>query len=173
MCSKFLMASVLVLSMAPSLAMAEHTRVTNPSAVSVEVLGRGLAYSVDYDQVLNDQLAAGFGLGSFATQFRTADNLDANTTILAIPVYANYYFMKEQGSPFVTAGATILTTTNGVGALQSTLGGIKLSSSPVIPTFGVGYENRGDGGFLFRATAYGLIASTFAVWAGFDFGYAF
>jgi hypothetical protein len=44
----------------------------------------------------------------------------------------------------------------------------------VLPVFGIGYENRSDQGFLFRATGYIAYADkTLKPWGGVSLGYAF
>jgi hypothetical protein len=50
---------------------------------------------------------------------------------------------------------------------------VKYKSATVFPVLGVGFESRGDTGFLFRATAYGIVSSDVHPWLGFTFGYAF
>lgn len=149
------------------MALAEPTRVTNPNALSVEVLGRGIGFSLNYDHVMSDQLVAGFGWGRVATQ--TDTGVDAGT-VSTIPVYVHYYFLKEQGSPFVTLGATVFTDSSGK---TSPTGNFKLPTSSVMADLGVGYENRGETGFLFRAAGYGLLGTSFKPWLGIAFGYAF
>jgi hypothetical protein len=145
-----------------SLARAEHTRITNPSALNLEVLGRGLLYSVSFDRVMNDELAAGIGIGS--------TSLVGSGTATMIPVYVNYYFQKDQGSLYATGGATLVAGDD-ISDSKSSFGSVELNN--VVPTFGVGYENRGDSGFLFRVTGYGIVAEKLTPWVGFTFGYAF
>ncbi|MCM2279195.1 MAG: hypothetical protein NDJ89_14050 [Oligoflexia bacterium] len=157
------------LALAP-LAHAEHTRVTYPSAVSVEVLGKGLAFAVQYDRVLNDDLVAGFGYGSVSLN---RGQEDTGQSVSLIPVYAHYYFTRDQASFFGAAGFTIVTDATKSNGLEASTGALKFSSSPVIPVIGLGYENRTDTGFLFRATAYGMLAKSYAPWVGVTFGYAF
>lgn len=165
------LALVLVVLAVPCLASAEHTRVTNPNNIGFEILGRGLLYSVQFDRVLNDDMAAGLGFGHVAT--KTAAGADSGVNANMIPAYFNYYFAREQGSIFATAGATLVLNSGDVKTLSASTGGLEFGSSAVLPTLGVGYENRGDSGFLFRFAAYALIASNVAPWAGFSFGYAF
>lgn len=153
-------------------AQAAHTRVTYPSAVSVEILGRSMLYTVAYDQVLNDDLAVGVGLGTVSLNFRGTDT-DAGKSATMIPVYMNYYFMKEGGSPFLTGGVTLITNHSSVKNLETTTGGLEIPSSNVMPTFGGGYENRGDNGFLFRIAAYAVAGRSLTPWMGFSFGYSF
>jgi hypothetical protein len=154
----------LALMLVSSVALAENTRVTNPNALSVELLGRGVLYSISYDRVMDDHLAAGFGVGAVPTSSETA---------MILPAYVNYYFFKEQGSLFATAGVGLVLNSSSVKNTESTVGSFAFPSNAVIPQFGVGYENRGDTGFLFRVTAYGLVGDEFMPWGGFSFGYAF
>jgi hypothetical protein len=148
-----------------SAARAEHVRVTNPNAVSIEAGGRGIAYTIGYDRVMNDELVAGFGIGTLSAK--------NGQSVTVVPAYVNFYFAKEQGSLFATSGATYVADASSVQGSESRTGGVRLSSSAVVPTFGLGYENRGEMGFLFRVGAYALVADEVAPWAGFTFGYAF
>ena len=97
---------VIILLGAPGLAIAEHTRVTNPNSLGVEVLGRGLMYSVFYDRVATDDLVAGIGWGGVSLQ--TVGGVSVNATVGTVPVYANYYFTRDGNSLFATGGVTIL-----------------------------------------------------------------
>jgi hypothetical protein len=153
-------------------ASAAHTRVTYPSALSIEVLGRNMLYSIGFDQVVNDNIAAGVGFGTVSMIFPNTD-VDANKTATFVPVYMNYYFMKEGGTPYVTGGVTLITNHSSVKNLETSTGGLKIPTSSVMPVFGAGYENRGDTGFLFRVTGYAVAGKSVAPWVGFTFGYVF
>ena len=48
-----------VLLTVASLARAENERVTRPTSVGLELFGRGLLYTVQVEQVLSEDLAAG------------------------------------------------------------------------------------------------------------------
>ncbi len=150
----------------------EHTRVTNPSAIIVEVLGRGMIGSISFDQVLNDDMAAGFGFSGVSTNVPNS-GINANRTAYMFPAYFNYYFTRAAGSFFGTAGVNLVTNTNRVQRYESSVGDLIFPTNSIIPTFGVGYENRGDNGFIFRATAYGLYGDSLTGWFGASFGYAF
>lgn len=154
----------------PESARAEHTRVTYPSAVSAEILGRAMLYSFAFDQVVSDELAAGVGIG--AVPLQTVGGMDLNQSTGVVPIYVNYYFQREQNSPFATFGADVLLSSSAKGR-KSTYGDVEFSSSSVIPTFGLGFESRTDRGFLFRVAGYGLAAKKLSPWLGFSFGYAF
>ena len=161
----------LAVMLSSSFARAEATRLTNPNSVNVEFLGRGLMYSVDYDRVVNDDIVAGVGIGS--TTMRNQDGSDPGVSTILIPVYASYYFSRDQGSFYLTAGADIVTNSGALNGLKSTFGGMNFNSNAVLATFGVGYENRSDAGFIFRVAAYGIYASSLNPWGGLTLGYAF
>jgi hypothetical protein len=154
-------------------AMAAHTRVTNPNAVSLELFGRGLLWTLNYDRVVSDDLVAGIGYGR--TPLKTLAGDDANTSTGLLPVYLSYYFMREASSIFATAGASIVVNNDDAKGKKATFSGLEFNSStPLLPTFGVGFENRGDvAGFLVRVAAYGVIGKTIAPWFGFSMGYSF
>jgi hypothetical protein len=143
----------------------ELTRVTNPSVVGVEILGKGLVYSIFFDRAMSESTAAGFAFGTAGTQ-------EGHTAFL-IPAYFTYYLEKEEGSVFLTGGLTMVLNSTSVGQNNAKLGNFIFPTSLVLPTVGVGFEDRGDAGFLFRATAYSMYAENLSFWAGFSFGYAF
>jgi hypothetical protein len=151
---------------------AANTRVTYPSAVSLEILGRSMLYTVAFDQVVNENLAVGGGFGTVSAN-DAVTGADLNRSIQMVPVYMNYYLLKEQGTPYFTAGATLVTNHNRVKNSESATGNMKVPNSNVMPTIGAGYENRGDNGFLFRVTAYGVLAKKITPWVGFSFGLGF
>ncbi|MCC7440229.1 MAG: hypothetical protein IT285_01265 [Bdellovibrionales bacterium] len=161
------LAAALCLWAAP--ASAEHTRVTNPNTLGVEGLGKAALYSVFFDRVLNDDLAAGVGFGTVTLSYGSTD---ISSTI--IPMYVNYYFTQDGGSLFLTAGADIVMMDGEAsGDAESSLGGFSFSESGVMPVAGLGYESRGDSGFLFRVTGYALFSTKVYPWIGFSFGYSF
>jgi hypothetical protein len=143
-------------------ARADNVRATNPQALSLEVLGRGLWYSVDFDYALGEDAVAGLGLGTISA---------GGDTATTIPAYLSYYFAREAGSLFATAGATVLT--RNFNGRTTSAADLEFSSSPVLPTFGAGYEYRSDAGLMFRLTGYGIVAKSVKPWVGFAFGYSF
>lgn len=153
-----------------ALAEGEHTRATVSDALGAEVLGRGMLWSVSYDRAVNDDMAAGFGFGSVGTKSRVT-GADTSTPAYLLPVYFNYYFLQEQGSPFVTGGANVVLNNSEVKTYKGALTTLEFASSPVIPNFGLGYENRSETGFMVRGTAYVLVGDNIAPWFGFYFGF--
>ena len=152
-------------------AYAENERVTKPTSVGLELFGRGLLYGLHIDQVLAEELAAGIGYGSVG--LKTPGGTDLNTSVRLLPAYVNYYFMQEQGSLFATLGATMVLNQSTANGNVAQMSGVQFNSSGVLPTMGVGYENRSPTGVILRITAYGMIAKTFYPWFGFDLGFAF
>lgn len=150
---------------------AEHTRVSLPDVMGVEALGRSFLWSVYYDRVVSDELAAGFGFGSTGTK-TVATGVDTNTAAYVVPMYANYYFIPEAASLFATAGIDIVLNINEVKTYKTAVSNTEFNSSAVVPTLGIGYENRSDAGFLVRGAAYLMIAKGAYPWFGMSFGYA-
>ncbi len=148
-------------------ASAEHTRVTNPNTLGVEGLGRAGLYSVFFDRALNDDLVAGVGFGTVSVG---SGGVDVSSTI--IPMYVNYYFTQDGGSLYLTGGVDlVMTDADGEG--ESSYGNISFNESGIMPVVGLGYESRGDSGFLFRVAAYALAGDKIYPWIGFSFGYSF
>lgn len=148
-----------------------NTRMTYGSSVYVEALGRGLLWNVGFDQVINENLSAGAGFGTVGTKSPLAGIATDSAQI--IPVYASYYFMKSAGSPFLTAGIDLVLNQDDVKGLKAKTSNLVFPDNTVMPTFGVGYENRTDTGFLFRLTAYGIGGDSFKPWVGITFGLCF
>jgi hypothetical protein len=155
----------------PAQALTNNTRASNPSALSLELGGRGLLYSLNFDRVLSDNLAAGFGIGTVTASLSNLTATSQSSPIL--PVYFNFYFMQDAGSLYVTGGADLLTSPSSVSGLTSSPGGLGFSSSPILLTLGLGYEFRSDAGYLVRAAAYGVYGSSLVPWGGISFGYSF
>lgn len=152
-------------------ARAEDTRMTYPNVVGIEAFGRGLLFGVTYDRVVNDDIVAGVAYGS--ASLNDVNGVDTGRKTGLIPVYMNYYFTREGGSLFGTIGATLVTDSTAANGNVANVGGVKFSSSAVLPTIGLGFEERSDTGFLFRVAAYGIFGKSYAPWFGFTFGYAF
>lgn len=150
-----------------------NTRQTYPSVMTLEILGRGMLWSVGFDQALSGDMSAGFGIGSVGTTIR-GSSTSASQQAWIVPVYFNYYFMPHANSIYATGGVNLVTNNNKVKALDAETSGVEFGSSSVAPTFGLGWESRGDNGFLFRLAGYGILSnSKVAPWVGFTFGFAF
>lgn len=153
-----------------STALAEHTRVTYPGIVSAEAFGKGLTYSVQFDRAVSDDLSAGVGIGSTGLDFVSGGDTGKKATL--VPVYAHYYFTRDHGSLYAMGGATLIAS-SGTEGLKSKMGNFEFPSGSVLPVAGLGFEERTDTGFLFRATGYGMMGKKLTPWFGFTFGYGF
>lgn len=131
------------------------------NALSLELLGRGGLYSLNYDYLLRDDLALGAGLSTYSI---SAGGSNASAWI--IPVYANYYITGQKHRLFVTGGADVIMAS---GNLSSDA---QFNGSGIAGVFGGGYEYRGDSGFLFRAAPYVMVGKSSGAWVGFSLGYA-
>src|SRR4051812_43194574 len=60
-----------------------------PNALSLEIMGRGLLYSVDYDRSISYQVALGIGISIFSLN---SSLNEASGSIRMIPIYSNFYF---------------------------------------------------------------------------------
>jgi len=151
-------------------ARAEATRLTNPTTLYLEMGGRALGYGAGFDRVMSDNLSVGLSFGMTPTQDLNDNN--ANKSALVIPAYLNYYLEDDASTMFFTAGASLVASD--VKGLEAKYSGIQFPDSIVLPTIGWGYESRGDmGAFMFRISAYAIVAHRVMPWAGFNFGYAF
>jgi len=129
------------------------------SDFGLELLGKSVLYSFSFQYMVVPQIGVQLGvsaLGGSATE----------GTVVFIPVGAKLYFIPKNGSPFVTGGVVVLTGTSDSGPLGS--------DTHTYGYGGLGFEYRATGGFVFRGTAYGLIAGgEFIIWPGLHIGYAF
>jgi len=150
-----------------------NTRLTYPSAMVLELLGRGLLWSASFDQAMNEDMSVGVGIGSVNTVL-SGSTISAHQQAWMVPVYVNYYFAPSARSIFATGGINIVTNNRDVQNQDAETSNVEFGFNSVIPTLGVGFESRGDNGFLFRGTAYGLYSDhQIFPWFGFSFGYAF
>lgn len=140
----------------------QTTRVTRPNAVYVELLGKGLFYSVGYDHAIFKWLALG---GSFS-YFKLGD---APTAF--INPYALFYpaggihnsLMMQLGANFIYFGQNV----DQFLPVWEEDGGFEFCGN-----FGIGYEYRGA--FLFRVLGMAYFSEDGIIpWIGLTFGGAF
>jgi hypothetical protein len=134
-----------------------NSRESLRSDFGIELLGKAALYSFSFQYMATPEFGlqiGGSALGGSVTE----------ETILFVPLGAKLYFVPKNGSPFITGGVVALTGTADSGPIESATYGYA----------GLGFEYRSSGGFLFRGTAYGLIAGgEFLIWPGLHIGYAF
>lgn len=140
----------------------EGTALSRPNALSIELLGRGLLYSFDYDRSISDNFAVGAGIAGYSVSSGSA-----SLSLLIIPVYGNYYFSPGPSRGFLTAGLDIVSAS---GSDSSNT----ISASGAVPTLGGGFEYRGEGGFLFRFPVYVVFGQgSTQFWFGIGLGFTF
>ncbi len=166
----FLFAVTIVLS-AATYAHADEARSVNPNALSLEIFGKSALYTVEYDRAMTEDVFAGIGIGTVG--INNLDGSNANSTAVLIPVYVGYYFFRDQGSPYIEAGASIVANSQTATNHEAALSSVQFPNGQVMPHFGAGWETRTDQGFLFRVTGYALIGANVKPWFGATFGYAF
>lgn len=133
------------------------SRVSLPSDFGIELLGKAAVYSFSFQYMVMPELGVQAGLSALGGSV-------TDGTVVFAPLGAKLYFVPKNGSPFVTGGVVLLTGTADSGPIESATYGYA----------GFGFEYRASGGFLFRGTAYGLIAGgEFFIWPGLHIGYAF
>ncbi len=128
-----------------------------PNAVDLELLGKCLIYSFSYQRMV----AEPFGLEGGVSLFG-----DQEESIFFFTFGAKVYFLKKDASPFIGAGYTGATNATEKGPLNEGVNGFGY--------VGPGFEFRSEGGFIARATVYGLITGKGAqIWPGVSIGIAF
>ncbi len=148
--------------------------------VGVEALGRGVAYSINYDRAINSRFSLGSGFSYY--QWGVAGY---NVDMAFLPLYAQYYF---SGGPthraFVTGGATLMYAKSEIrgGYFDHDSGEnvmdtyAKAEGTSVEPNAGIGYEFRSKSNFTLRVTTYAQYLSylkTVLAWGGISAGVQF
>jgi hypothetical protein len=123
-----LVLTALLLSATPADAQATASR---PNIVGLEILGRGLLYSANYERHFN-RLGLGVGFASW--------NFSGNT-VLIVPMYASFRPIGDANSLYIAGGAT-------VGSESRTF----LDKPLTFGTIAVGFEHRSISGLVIRPT---------------------
>ncbi len=139
------------------------TERTSRNAVSLELLGKGVLYSVNYSRFIADMFAINAGLSYFSL---------SSTSYWIVPLTASFLYGNDNHFFDLEAGIDSVVTSyryNYEHGRNKTF----LNSS-VVPVVGAGYRYwPSNGGFHFRAMVDVLIGDSVAVWPGLSFGYAF
>jgi hypothetical protein len=132
-----------------------------PNSIFAEGLGAAIAYSINYERMVIDQLGVRVGfsylsIGSSASAGGTSSS--ASATYIFVPVTASYVGIRSGRSALeLGAGVTMLYVSGSANAA-----GVATSGAGVVP-YGVamiGYRNQpvGHAGFMFRIGANALVA---------------
>jgi hypothetical protein len=162
-CSLLVVCATLSLAFAPA-ASQELVREKLKSDVGIELLGRALLYSFNYQYTPVKQFGLEVGLGAFG-----GGDVGDNTTLIFVPFGGKFYIIPKDGSLYLAAGGVFLNANTDSGPFDDSE-----SNSTSYGYLGLGFEYRSEGGLLFRGSAYGLIkGGGFFIWPGLTVGYAF
>ncbi|MFA4947673.1 MAG: hypothetical protein WC674_04075 [Candidatus Krumholzibacteriia bacterium] len=160
-CSLLVVCTTLCLVSVPA-ASQELVREKLKSDVGIELLGKALLYSFNYQYTPVKELGIEVGLGALG-----GGTGDDNVTVIFIPVGGKFYIIPKDGSLYLAAGGVFLNASTQSGPFDD-------NSSTSYGYAGLGFEFRSESGFLFRGSAYGLIVGGgFWIWPGLTVGYAF
>jgi hypothetical protein len=137
--------------------MAQSSRLEMPNDVNIELLGRCILYSFNYQRMLSQN----FGLEG---GFSLIGGSGASITLFSAGARA--YLLGGNSSPCLGAGFVFASASTDAGPFSG-------SSSGSYGYIAPGFEYRSSGGFLFRASINFLVSDGFFVWPGFQFGIAF
>ncbi len=143
-------------------ASAAGIRETLPNDISIELLGKSILYTFNYQHMIGNTIGLEAGLSALG-----GGTDEDNTTVVFVPVGAKVYLIPKDGSVYLTGGFVLVTASFDTGPFDD-------DASDTYSYLGLGMEYRSQGGLLFRGTAYGLIAGGgFFIWPGLSVGYAF
>ncbi len=132
------------------------------SDVGIELLGKAVLYSFNYQYTPVKQIGLEVGLGALG-----GGTGSDNSTIIFVPVGGKFYIIPKDGTLYIAAGGVFLNASTDSGPFGD-------SNSTTYGYVGLGFEFRSESGLLFRGSAYGLINDgSFFIWPGLGVGYAF
>ncbi len=138
--------------------------VARPYSLSLELFGRALVYSVDFDVAITDRWTLGVGYSNWEST-DWWDNYDATVTV--VPLYFNFYFSKDPDRGYLSAGVDWIHVTE-TGYTNDTF-----THNGFAGTLGAGYESRSNGGFIFRIGAYAIMGRSVTISPSISLGFAF
>jgi hypothetical protein len=153
-------ATVLVLAAAATPVLADQDRDAKNS-IFVEGGGAGLAYSVNYERIFENDIGLRVGF-SYLSVSATSGSASANATVWTVPVLANYVGLSSGNHALeLGGGATIV----GFSGAASAWGYSASGSGPaVLGTVLLGYRRQPPGGgFQFRIGVEALVGKGLAL----------
>jgi hypothetical protein len=149
-CAALLMSTVTAL---PITARASSER-SAKNSIFVEGLGAGVAYSVNYERLVLNDLGVRAGL-SYMSFSASVGDVSASSSMLLIPLTANYIGISSGSHALeIGAGPTLF---YGSGSASSMGINTEGSGMSALGTLALGYRLQPtDGGFQFRAGVNGL-----------------
>jgi hypothetical protein len=145
------------------------------NSVYVEIIGSGLVWSINYDNLVSNHVAlrAGVGYLGLGTSSSGTNYQSVTASILTIPLTASYLFSSD-GPPLSShkfelgAGLTLV-------SISGSFSSFSTSGFGLIGTAILGYRYQpADGGVLFRADVTPWFGSgAFLIAGGLSIGYTF
>ena len=133
------------------------------SIAGVELLGRGVLYSVNYERYFTERAGLGIGAALYPS---------GNNRLMIVPLYGSWNPVGDRHSLYLGAGTTLA-----FGSLGSILPfGEKPSnwSMRAMGTASVGYQYRSFGGFVIRPTvSFLMLGDQRVIWPGIILGRRF
>jgi hypothetical protein len=142
----------------------EEPSKTRPNAFTVDLFGRALLYSVNFDRQITDYFSLGVGISSWDASQRWTG---FQSWVTVVPLYANFYFSPNASRGFLSAGADLIKVS------EPGFSGNTFENSGVAGTVGAGYEFREQSGFLVRLAGYLIIGRSTELSPSVGLGIAF
>ncbi len=143
-----------------STGLAAQLRTEKPNDFTIELGGKCLLYSLNY----NRTVSPGFGLTA-GLSFFGGGGSDGAEGIFFLSGGARAYMIKKDATPYLEGGLVWISDITDAGPFDGN-SGVYFYVSP-------GFEYRTAGGFLFRGGVNFLIKEGFFVWPGIHLGIAF
>ena len=144
------------------------------NTIYFELLGNGLAYSLNYDRMVTDKISVRAGYGGLTVSNSTVSSgviVTEDIKITLIPVLANY-LRGEGNHKLEMGGGIVLVSVDYTGNVADV--DFSLAADGAIPTGNLGYRyQKSEGGFFFKASLCPFFAETMVTSVGLGFGYSF
>ena len=135
---------------------AAQVREQRPNLVGGELLGRGIALTLNYERFLTNEFGVGAGIMAFGTN---------DDFVGIIPVYASAA-LGDVHALYLSLGTTVFV---GTGSVDD-----DFDDSEAVGSFAIGYQFQSEGGFFVRPLFTTLFDSgTYFVWPGITIGGSF
>ena len=145
-----------------SVPLSAQIRAEKPNDFSIELGGRCILYSLNYQRMISPA----FGLEVGASYFPAGLPFLEIEWVFLLSGGGRYYFINKNASPYLAGGIVWLSGGTNAGPISTAASGVYFYASP-------GFELRGAGGFVFRAGVNFLFEEGFKVMPGIHLGFAF
>jgi hypothetical protein len=142
----------------------EETVKSQPNSLNVELVGRALVYSLNFDRAISPHCTIGVGISSWR---ETNWWQDYHATVTVVPAYVDYFFSQQPRRAFVSAGADWIHVSR-AGYSDNTF-----TNTGFAAVIGGGYELRDVSGFLLRLGGYVIVGRSVVISPSVAIGFAF